>query len=66
MKLNKGYNSRIAYQGQSWYLGVYLTPEEAARVYDEARIVLVSQQTLCTVQFHHADKCMTLENCICL
>ena len=42
---SQNYRVTIVAQGKLCYLGTYRTPEEAARVFDEARIFLVSQQT---------------------
>lgn len=43
-KMRKSNKAAIAFQGNKYHLGVYATPAEAAHMYDEARIFLVSQQ----------------------
>lgn len=48
VSLQKGrtkYTAAICEHGKSHYIGSYATPGEAASVYDEACIVLVSLQT---------------------
>ena len=43
MKSCKRYASQIVFQGKTRYIGVFSTPEEAARKFDEARILIVSK-----------------------
>ncbi|KAL3151281.1 hypothetical protein ABBQ38_013119 [Trebouxia sp. C0009 RCD-2024] len=37
-KSHERYTSQITLEGKQWYLGVYSSPEEPARIFDEARI----------------------------
>ena len=53
------YKSNIRSEGKNHYLGAYTTPQEAARVYDEACVYLVSQQTRYAEQIVHVTNCMT-------
>ena len=43
-KTGKVYTAGIMSRGKAHHLGMHTTPEEAARVYDEACIFLVSRQ----------------------
>lgn len=64
-RVRKSYASRITIQGRQRHLGVYSTPDEAARVYDEACIFQVSQQTQKTVQVVLVIRCMALKPASC-